>query len=185
MNEIQLKEKIALEISKFKNKKGIYTFISKPEDYHIVNQEIIRFLTKNLNISGIYVTLNTSHCDMVKKFKAERVDTEKLLFIDNIETGGGCKAHNCIFLGNTKSLTALSLGMSKACENKSMEFIFFDSVTTILIYNTLKNTERFIHYFINKIKNLDILMIVISIEEPKSNKLTSILSQFCDGCIKI
>lgn len=66
-----------------------------------------------------------------------------------------------------------------------MEFIFFDSVTTLLIYNKQETVERFIHFFLNKIKNMNILMIIISVEEKKTNKIIPILDQFCDGCIRI
>lgn len=185
MNKTNLKKKIVSEFLKIKSKKGIYTFISKAEDYSAVNQEIMLFLTKNQKSSGIYVTLNKSHCHLAKELENRGINTKKILFIDNNEEGNGCGAQNCIFLGRNKSLTALSMAMTEASKNPSMKFIFFDSLTTLLIYNELETTKRFVHYFINKIKNLDILMIIMSVEEEKTKKLVPILYQFCDGVIKI
>ena len=52
MNKTNLKKKIVSEFLKIKSKKGIYTFISKAEDYSAVNQEIMLFLTKNQKSSG-------------------------------------------------------------------------------------------------------------------------------------
>ncbi len=46
-----------------------------------------------------------------------------------------------------------------------------------LIYNKLEDVERFIHFFLNKIKDMDLLMIIISIEEEKTKKIIPILSQ--------
>jgi len=75
--------------------------------------------------------------------------------------------------------------MTAACKNEKVKFIFFDSLTTLLIYHDLNTAERFIHYFLNKITNLNILMIVVSIDEEKSRKLMPILSQLCEKIIKI
>ena len=185
MDKNSVKKKVNAELKKTKTKKGVYTFISKSEDYVVVNQEIMNYLTKSLKQQGIYVTLNKTHCDMVEILEKQGIDTKKILFIDNNEEGEGCGANNCIFLGKNKSLTALSLAMSKAAKQKQLNFVFFDSITTLLIYNKLESAERFVHFFINKIKNLDILMIIMSIEEGRTNKLIPLLSQFCDGMIRI
>ena len=66
-----------------------------------------------------------------------------------------------------------------------IKFVFLDSVSTLLIYNNLETTERFVHYMINKIRNMGFFVVLISIDEEKSNKLIPILSQFCDKIIKI
>lgn len=183
MDKIKLNKAIS-EISKIKSKNGIYTLVSNPEDYHVVNQEVIRFFTKKLNYSGIYIALNSSHCDLVRKFKSAKINVNSLLFIDNVEEGKGCGAKNAVFLGGSKSLTELSIAISEAAKNKAIKFVFFDSVTTLLIYNTLDITEKFVHYFTNKMRNLDInLVIIVAIKEQKTNKLLPILSQFCDKCI--
>ena len=185
MNRNLLKKKIAGEFSKIKSKRGVYAFISKQEDYAIANQEIMRFLTKNLRSSGIYVALSKSHCSVVKELEEQGINTKKIMFIDNNEDGNGCGAPNCIFLGTNKSLTALSLAMTETSKDKSMRFIFFDSITTLLIYNELNLAERFVHYFINKIKNLNVLMVIISVDEEKTKKLIPILAQFCDGVVRL
>ena len=80
------------------------------------------------------------------------------------ETAGGAKLH---LSGKKQVSHYLSMAMTEASKNPSMKFIFFDSLTTLLIYNELETTKRFVHYFINKIKNLDILMIIMSVEEEK------------------
>lgn len=185
MNEQSVKNKVLKELAKFKKNKGVYAFVSKSEDYHTVNAEIIRYLTKTKKYSGIYVTLSKPHCDLVENLKNKKIDTNKLLFIDNSEENEGCGAPNCICLGRNKSLTALSLAMTQASKQKEIKFMFFDSVTTLLIYNELESAERFIHYFINKVKNLEMFMIMMSIEEEKTKKVIPLLSQFCDGLIKI
>lgn len=184
MNRDKLKSRVAEEFSEIKLNKGVYALISKDEDYAIANQEIIRFLDRTLKSSGIYVTLSKPHCDVVEKLEEQNINTKKNLFIDNNENGK-CGAQNCIFLGRNNSLTALSLAITEASKNKSMKFIFFDSLTTLLIYNDSKIVERFIHYFINKVKNMEVLLVIILTEEEKTKKLIPLLSQFCDRVIRL
>ena len=183
MNEQSVKNKVIKELAKLKKNKGVYAFLSKSEDYQVVNTEIMKYLTKKN--SGIYVTLNKTHCDLVEDLKNNKIDTDKILFIDNVEKDKGCGANNSLFLGGNQSLTALSMVMGKAAKQKEMKFMFFDSITTLLIYNKLDTAEKFIHYFINKVKNLEILMIIMSVEEEKTKKILPLLTQFCDGLVKI
>lgn len=185
MNPVQVRKKVIAQLAKIKLKKGIYTFVSKPEDYSTVNKAIISYLTKKLKFSGVYVSLNKSCDSLSKELKAEKISLKQLLFIDGASQDQKSTLENCICLQGNKSLTELSLTLTEACKNKIINFVFLDSVSTLLIYNNLETTERFVHYIINKIKNLDIFVVLISIEEDKSNKLMPILAQFCDGVIRI
>lgn len=185
MNPSSVKKKVITQLAKIKSKKGIYTFVSKPEDYLTINKAIISYLTKNLKLTGVYVTLNKSCRALSEMFSQEKIETKKILFIECAGQEPKSKVDNCISLKSNLSLTELSLSISESCKNNGTKFVFLDSVSTILIYNNLETTERFIHYMVNRVKNMDILMVLISIEEEKSNKLLPILSQFCDKVIKI
>ena len=184
MNRNQLSKRVAEEFSQIKLKKGAYAVIPKDDDYAIAGQEIISFLDKNLKSSGIYVTLSKSHCDVVEKLEEQNINLKNFFFIDNNEDGK-CGAQNCIFLGRNKSLTALSLAIAEVSKDKSIKFIFFDSLTTLLIYNELETVERFIHYFVSKIKNMEVVLFMMRVEEEKTKKLIPVLSQFCDKVIRL
>src|SRR3989338_3093828 len=165
MNPLQVKKKVIAQLAKIQLKKCVYTFVSQPEDYPTVNKSIISYLTKNLKFCGIYVSLNNSCKTMLEMFDQEKIDTKRLLFIESTSQGQKSEVSNCISISSNQSLTELSLSISEACKNDRIKFIFFDSVSTLQIYNNLETTERFIHYMVNKIKNLGFLMILISIDE--------------------
>lgn len=184
MNNLQIRKRVTKELTRVKAKKGIFSFVSGPQDYKIVNEEIMRYLTNKSRLSGLYVALSSPYTQISKELEAKKIHTENIVFIDGV-TGKKSKTDSCVTLKNRNSLTELSLVMSQACKNKAIKFIFLDSVSTLLIYNNLEITERFMNFFINKIKNLDLLMIMISIEEDKSNKLMPVLAQFCDRSVKI
>jgi len=181
----KIREKIIAEFSKIKSKKRVYAVISQPECCLEVNKEVIHLITKKLGYSALYVTLNNSHCSTLKYLGSKNIDTKKIFFIDNVEDEKGCGAKNCMFLGRNKSLTALSLAITEVVNENKIQSIFFDSVTTLLIYNNPETTERFIHFFVNKIKNAGILLVMVSVEDEKTKKIIPILSQLCDVVIKI
>ena len=185
MNPLQIRKKVVAQLTKIKSKQGIYTFVSKPEDYFTVNKAIISYLTKNLKFCGVYISLNNSCKTMLDLFDKEKIDTKKLWFIESADKEQKSKIKNCVSLHSNQSLTELSLSISAACKNDMIKFIFLDSISTLLIYNNLETTERFVHYMVSKIRNLGFFAVLISIDEEKSNKLIPILSQFCDKIIKI
>lgn len=183
MNNLQIQKTLKRELGKIKTSKGIYIIISRPENYQLINEEIVSYLTKKLRLGGAYISLNKPSYEISKNLEEKKVLTKDILFIEGVEED--CKLKNCIPLQESKSLTELSLTISKICKSDTIKFIFLDSASTLLIYNSLEITERFMQYLINKIKNLGILLIIISVDEEKSNKLTPILAQFCDGYIKL
>lgn len=185
MNVAAVKKKVFAELAKIKKKKGVYAFISKSENCAIVNKTIINVLIKKLRLSGLYVTLNKSCMTLSQELKQEKIDLSRFLFIDATGEEKPGRAGNCLFLQGGQSLTELSLAMTEASKSKTVQFIFFDSLSTVLVYNSREITERFIHYIVGKAKSMNLFMIIISVEEERSNKLLPLLSQICEGCIKI
>ena len=143
------------------------------------------YLVNNLKLSGVYVTLNNPCGEVDDSLKKKKIDTKTILFIDGASGKENGRSGNCISLKGNKSLTELSLTISAACKNKMIRYVFFDSLSTLLVYHDLETAQRFIHYFINKIKNLNLLMVLISVDDEKSNKLLSTVSQLCDETISI
>ena len=161
-----------------------YVFISKPEDYKDANSIMMAYLATKKDMTGVYVTLNSPYREITRQMEANRINTNKILFIDGTDEAG-CNEINCISLEGNKSLTALSLAMTQSCKNPTVQYLFFDSITTLLLYNDIETTQRFMHFLINKIQNLDIFMILICVEEEKSSKLMPFLSQILDGIVRL
>ena len=169
-------------------KKGVYVVISNEEKYHQVNKIIISLLVKKLKKKGVYVTFNKEAEELKKELGKEKIDISKILFVDGITKKRNSlvkDSGNIMYIQGPTSLTELSLVLTSATNNGGFDFILMDSLSTLLMYNKPEIAERFSHYLITKIKDYELNTILLSIDEDKSNKIIGILSQFCDGVIKI
>lgn len=141
-------------------------------------------MEKKLN--GIYVSLNIPCHKLSNELKAKGIDLSKMHIVNCI---GGvkkkCTNCNCSFPRYNGSLTELSVIITKQINTGKFDFIVLDSVTTLLVYNKTETVERFIQYFVNKVRLLDMEGVILSVEgEEKSKKIIGVLSQFCDKTIR-
>ncbi len=175
------------KIRSMKNSVIIATVNSKR--YNETNIMLIKYLTKEIKIPGVYVTLNKPFSTVKSSLEKAKVDTKLILFIDAItKTSGGDidKTKECLFIGNPENLSDISLAMDQAVSSlpSKDKFLFFDSLTTLLLYNDAKTISRFIHFLSGKMRTWGIRGIIISLEEKANKELIDELTQFCDMRLK-
>jgi len=169
---------------KLKIENGVNIIVCKPVNYNQINKIVGEYLSDHL--SGIYVTLNKAHPSLIQELKNNKIDASKLYFIDSVCKKISKKAKeevNCVDIDGVESLTELSLAISSVSHIGKFKFLIFDSITTLLTYNNQETAEKFISYLVNNLKSLDMSAIFISIDEEKSNKVISFISQFADKII--
>lgn len=178
------------EIEDFdKEVKNLKEFIAlatvSAKSYQKINIELIRHLTKTKNVPGVYVTLNKPF-DIIKSvLEGKGVDTNMVIFIDAVtKTAGGkvSKTKNCLFIGNPENLSDISVAMDQAVRALpgKEKFLFFDSLSTLLLYNSVETVVRFIHFLAGKMRVWKVKGIIISLERKADKDLIEELSQFCD-----
>ena len=156
-----------------------------PESFQKINISLIKHLTKNVNIPGVYVALSKSFSAVKSSLQKAKVDTRVLIFIDAItKTVGGKteKAKDCLYIGTPENLSDLSLAMDQAVTSLPgrEKFLFFDSLNTLLIYNDIKTVARFIHFLAGKMRVWKVKGIIVSLQKKGNEDLINELSQFCD-----
>ncbi len=179
------KSRILRELAGFK-KGDIYIILVKPESYHIVCQTLLKHLVENLKYTGLYITLNTPCNTIMCQCEDLGLNPSKIHFIDGITRKSGIKetrANNCSYIESPSALTELSIILTTATNSGKFDFLFLDSISTLLVYNDLELTERFVHHLVSKLRNLEMCGVLIAIDEEKSRKLADIVSQFCDKLI--
>ncbi|MFC1732998.1 hypothetical protein ACFL6I_22075 [candidate division KSB1 bacterium] len=153
--------------------------------YHATNMALVRHLTKEEKIPGVYVTLNKPFKTMASQFKKEGIDTDMIIFIDAVtKTAGGEveKTDKCLFIGNPENLSDISVAMDQAVMAlpSKEKFVFFDSLNTLLLFNSLSTVARFVHFLAGKMRTWKVKGIIISLEKRAHKELIDELNQYCD-----
>jgi len=168
--------------------KKLYLVMSAPDHLRVNNIEIIRFLIENKN-SVIVVTTNQPYSSLVASYGKNMLDISKIQFIDAITQYAIGKvpadAANCRFINNPANLTDLGIAITETLNTFSKEkpCIFFDSVSTMLIYIPSTNISKFIHFVTSKLRLLDTPGIFLAVEKGLDPLLMTQLTTYVDAVI--
>lgn len=172
-----------------KNLSGVQQYVAlatvDASKYQETNIEFISYLTTVSNTPGVYVTLNKPFATLDALFKKAGINTDMVIFIDAVtRTSGGAieKTSKCLFIGSPENLSDISLAMDQAVRAIPGEqrFLFFDSLSTLLIYNKATTVAKFVHFLSGKMRVWGVKGIIITLEKESDKELLSELSQFCD-----
>jgi len=179
---MSIKEELEEKLKNLKEYVALATIETK--NYQKTNLEIIRHLTEDKNIPGVYVTLNRPFETMNKTLKDAGIDTRMIIFIDAVTkiSGGDIqKKGNCLFIGSPEKLTDISIAMDQAVRALPKEtFVFFDSLSILLLYNHVNTVAKFIHFLSGKMRVWHVRGIIVSLRKKEDDELIKELLQFCD-----
>ncbi|MFH1592342.1 MAG: hypothetical protein ABIB47_03170 [Candidatus Woesearchaeota archaeon] len=166
-------------------KESVVIAVVPAKKYEEINLKLIKYLTQEIKIPGAYVTLNKPFIQIKDSFKKAKIDVKLIIFIDAItETSGGKtkKTKDCLFIGTPENLSDISLAMDQAVTALpgKEKFLFFDSLTTLLMYNDTRTVARFIHFLSGKMRAWKVRGIIVSLQKKGNEDLINELSQFCD-----
>lgn len=161
-----IKQLFEEKIAKLKNK-GIVLMNVPVEKAVGLNAETIKTL-QFLDYKGIYVTLSKDYQDLSRAFQYSGVDMNNLFCIDCISRMygmGELDLPNIIYAEGPMSLEAILKDIAKAIADikGDKKFVFFDSITAVLLYNSLDKTLEFTKSLIellNKSKTVGVIEIV-------------------------
>ena len=185
MPKSNVKAQVLNTLSKYPENKGICIFVSPLDKYNEVNKEILNYLNISKKLTGVYVSLNKDYKEITSELEKIKINTSNLFFIIGIEKSRKIEADNCVYTQGPQALTELSLTITNIINTGKFDYIFFDSISTVLMYNNLGVSQKFSTYIINKLKQNDLLGIIISLNEVQSNKIIPTIAQLCDHCVNI
>jgi len=166
----------------------IVLLISKPENYSKLILNLLNFFLVKMKLFGVYVTINKPFDSLRTWLEKNGIDVDKLFFIDAVTRTVSEKSmltEKCLFISSPTNLTDLSISLTQILENPKPEkkFILIDSLSTLLVYNSSETVLQFVHFISSRIRMTRILGVFLCLEEEKSKKVISSLSQFCDKVI--
>lgn len=137
----------------------------------------------------VYVTINKPFSTLIERFKQEKIDTSKIFIIDAITPrplADKGRTENAVFIGSPKALTDISISTTSLIEKlKTAKILLLDSISTLLLYNDFEMVRNFIHFITNKMRELNITVIMTYLREMDHKKSFEELSVFADEIIRL
>lgn len=140
------------------------------------------------NKSLIYVTTNKSYTYVENLLKKKNVTIKKIFFIDCISKTIGSlpkeEPENCLFLDGPQEVTGLSLAINQAVKLLPRDkIVLFDSLSTLLIYNSEQTIGKFSNFIINKLRYKNISVILIALDSDADKRIIKTIGSFVDEVI--
>jgi len=183
---MEVEQKLKKELGNLKD----YVVLAKvsSKNYQEVNIRIIKHLIGVDNTPGVYVTLNKPFNTLKDIFLREKINSKMVIFIDAVTRTQESKisrTKECMYIGSPEKLSDISLAMDQAVRAipSNKKFLFFDSLSTLLIYNKPGTIIKFIHFIATKMREWKVIGIIISLEKESNKELMDKLIQFCDTSI--
>lgn len=178
----EINEKFRDSVKDLKEYIALATIPAK--EYNKANTAILKELVQKQNIPGVYITLSKPYTTVEQTFKKAGIDTRMIIFIDAVTKtvkSQTKKTKNCLYIGSPEHLSDISLAMDQAVRSLPEDkFVFFDSLSILLMYNELDTVARFIHFLANKMRVWKVRGIIVSLTKEKDKDLIQQLMQFCD-----
>ncbi len=150
--------------------------------YRNATQEVLDFSKKFEKTC--YVTLNDPY-DIIKGKLGE--DVSRVCFIDAVSSTVKTPASdpNAIFVSSPRALTEISIAVKKSITDFKMNFLIFDSVSALLVYEKSVSAMKFIHNMILTLRQGKVTTVFVILKEDVSEEMMKDLSMFVDKIVEI
>lgn len=162
----------------FSKRTRVYFLKNIAEMHNTINLAFLQLLTNKLKLRGIYITLNKPQPALLVDLKRRNIDLKKIYVIDCISGKQKKNTENCVFVKNPASLFELSHQLSEIKKTGKYQFVFIDSITTLLMHYPEQEVINFLRFHINKTtRHLNDYLIFSTRYHPKTNKLFNTLKK--------
>lgn len=157
-----------------------------------VNLGMLNILLNEENYSGVYVTLNRSYENISSLMKSKGINLSNLFFIDgvtmqNIASNKLKTDERVIYIESIKSLTDMTIAVTQIVPriDSKKKFLFLDSLSTLLLFNSPELIGRFSHALTIKMRAMGVSGAIVSIPEETDSNFRQMLGALCDKIIKV
>jgi len=155
-----------------------------------VNIEALHTL-QELGYEGIYITLSKDYLELSKFFREKDIDMGRLAFIDGVSQMygiGAVDSPNVKYISGPISLDGIVAAITDIVPamKSTKKFVFLDSITTVLLYNSLERTLKFSEFLTSSLKRLQVAGVMVSVSKGFANdKLIKELTKMSNEVIKL
>lgn len=165
---------------------NLVLFIVTKEKYHTELVNISRTIEKNMN-KICYVCINEPFNFVAGNLKKNNIPLGKFFFIDTLTKNVQAQpdVENCIFVSAPNALTEISLAFSKALNEKHCDSALFDTISTLLIYESAHSLIQFIHNVLTKLRISTGKAFFIALKDDINSELVKDLYMFVDKVLDL
>jgi len=178
--------KIEEEFSDLPQEYIVYLETSAENSFEI-STLIVKYLSEK-NDKGIIVSANRPYTNLLSVYQQNNIDTSKMLILDCLSKSQHADTpnENVVFIDNLSALTDISLSIDEKMRKlEGKKFIFFDSLTTMLIHNQPYTLARFIHNILTKMRLKCVGGVIVSLYDNSHREIRAEIAQLCDKVVKI
>ena len=149
---------------------------------------VIVDLVKQLSTKNVcYVTLNKTYNSLKESFQKNGINTENIVFIDAISKTikkVPDQSSGCYYVSSPGALTELSLVITKFIKH-GFDYLVFDSLTNLMIYEKKAPVAKFLSSIVNKIKESNTKALFYALSMKEQDDLIKEGSMFVDNVIDL
>lgn len=168
--------------------KGKIAILIIPSELYVyVSNEMPVELVKEWGMEGILVSANKPYMT-IKEHMQQNGILDKLKYLDCASKfiGANPQGENLVLLNNPADLVGLTIGIQKCIRNFSKKnFLLFDSLTSLLIYNTSKNLTRFAHKLGLMLKSKGVTTFFLMVDQENTKEMLMFLSTIADKIVHV
>lgn len=147
--------------------------------------DIIRNAAKNYK-KICYVSFNKPYHYFLEYLKVKKIDPNKFFIIDCITksvVGRPKKAKNCVFVSSPSAFAEVNDVIRKTLQEKKFDFLIFDSLSSVLIYEKELFVTRFLHTLVAMIKGINCKAVFIILKKDVDKDVVHNLGMLTDKTI--
>ena len=176
--------------------------VSKYTERTRVNLVLLKFFLTEMNMRGIFITIDRPHQYIEYLLKLHGIPQDKLLYIDVVSQLSGeirlNDEHNVFFMDGPYEVGFLDKAMN-GCESESaigdvsknyvnlkeMDFILVDDIAALSKYLDDDGIKQFIDSYMTSIRRLATVIAPLVLDINKNKEMYQILKQSCESIIFI
>ncbi|MEM0449478.1 MAG: hypothetical protein QW520_06630 [Methanomassiliicoccales archaeon] len=197
MNEKDVRQmRIILDALNKYGRKGAVLLDVPSTQFVRVNLMLLRALSQEKGLSGIFVSVDRPHQYMVHLLSMHQIRTERLMFIDAISRFSAdfkIASANVDFLDGPFHIDRLPSALAEwgkvgnGCSLKLSEcgFAIIDNLSALLTYNSYTSVEAFLRKFVGVMEESGDITVPLVIDSEKCGLLYETAKQLCIGELRL
>lgn len=163
----------------------VVILVIPPETYGDISQKILTDLVKGWGMEGIYVSMNKPYSSMKESLENLAV-LDKIIFVDGASSlaGESPVGSKLVLVDNPANLSELSHAIGESAKKLGARgFLVFDSLSTLLIYNSEETSTRFAHTLTVRMKLRGLTSLLLAVKQEVGREMVKIISPVADKLI--